>query len=74
MRPAGIYKSHDIMTSFHGLLTSEFSKIIKSKFFVQVESEVLLMVGCIFMRPADIYKSHDIMFPIYHGLLTLDLG
>ena len=38
MRPAGIYKSHDLMTSlpiFHGPLTSDLSQIIKVKIFVQ---------------------------------------
>ena len=36
MRPAGIYKSHDIWsTIFHGPLTSDFVLIIKIKIFVQ---------------------------------------
>ena len=29
MRPAGIYKSHDLMTLFQGPLTSDFGQIIK---------------------------------------------
>ena len=29
MRPAGIYKSHDLMTYISGPLTSDFGQIIK---------------------------------------------
>ena len=35
MRPAGIYKSHDLMTYISRSMTSDFGQIIKVKFFVQ---------------------------------------
>ena len=35
MRPAGIYKSHDLMTCINSPLTSDFGQIIKFKIFVQ---------------------------------------
>ena len=35
MRPAGTYKSHDLMTYISGPLTSDFGQIIKVEIFVQ---------------------------------------
>ena len=35
MRPAKVYKSHDLMTYISGPLTSDFGHIIKVKIFAQ---------------------------------------
>ena len=76
LRPAGIYKSHDLLT----YISWSFGFGLG-----QIESQDLLMVaswyfiwGCISMRPAGIYKSHDLLtyisrsadfrlWPIFHG-------
>ena len=69
MRPAGIYKSHGLMTYI--LRSTDFgllARLSRLRFLSKVESQDLLMVascyftgGCISMRSAGIYKSHDFL-------------
>ena len=45
MRPAGIYKRHDMMTYISRPLTSDFGQINKVQIFVRGRILVLLMVA-----------------------------
>ena len=48
MRPAGTYKSHDLMTIFHGLLTSDSGQfsmikiIVIGKFLSSIDGSKLI--------------------------------
>ena len=69
MRPAGIYKSHELLTYISR--STDFrtlARLSRLTFLSKVESQDLLMVaswyfiwGCMSLRPAGIYKSHDLM-------------
>ena len=69
MRPAGIYKSHDLMTYISW--STDFGQIIKVKIFVHGKmlsstnastvASCYLVWGCTYMRLARIYNSHDLM-------------
>ena len=70
MRPAGIYKSHGLLT-YISWSTDFMASLSRLRFLSKVESQNQLMVagwyfiwGCISTRPAGIYKIPDLYFMI----------
>ena len=80
LRPAGLYKSHDLIPTFYGPLTSDFGQIIKVNIFIQ--SKISRSINCsksifhmrMYLWDQQEYTRAMTSWPIFHGPLTLDFG